>query len=74
MNVKIEIKLTNEDTKFSSSSTRRIADATLREVIYNLCLEVGSTLYALNPHTNEDALVLTEMSTFRMLQQLLDQK
>jgi hypothetical protein len=74
MNYKFELKITDKEKKFSSSSMRIIKVDTLFEVIQMMLIETGSVLYALNPYTNKDALVLTETSTFKMLEQLLEQK
>jgi hypothetical protein len=60
MNVKIEIKLTNEDTKFSSSSMKRVK-GDIKEVIREMLIESGFTLYALNPEQNKRALALTTL-------------
>jgi len=57
MKVKIEVKLTNENTQFSTSSTSSV-EGTLREVIRTMCIDSGYALYTLNPDHNKGALTL----------------
>jgi len=57
MKVKIEVKLTNENTQFSTSSTSSV-EGTLQEVIRTMCIDSGYALYTLNPDHNKGALTL----------------
>jgi len=72
MNVKIEIKITNKNTGFSVASTTSSSEGTLKDVLEQICIDAGYTLYLLDPPNNEEALkLLTIMSELRIIHTML---
>jgi hypothetical protein len=57
MKIKIEIKITDEETGVSSSTTN-IVEGTLKDVLKTMCIDAGYAVYTLNPEKNRGALAL----------------
>jgi len=73
MNVKIEIKMTNEATGFSVASTTS-SEGALKDVLEQVCIDAGYTLYLIDPPNNKGALkLLTIMSELRIIHTMLKQ-